>query len=71
MSSPESTFRSLQSIQATVHSTAKGRTKIHKKLEKKKQVDGTFKIYEDGRKSVRSLSGLQLGQDVMFLKQVK
>uniref|UniRef100_A0A8C7M1K6 USH1 protein network component sans n=1 Tax=Oncorhynchus kisutch TaxID=8019 RepID=A0A8C7M1K6_ONCKI len=55
--------------QATVHSTAKGRTKIHKKLEKKKQVDGTFKIYEDGRKSVRSLSGLQLGQDVMFLKQ--
>ncbi|KAM9411247.1 pre-mRNA splicing regulator USH1G-like [Salvelinus alpinus] len=55
--------------QATVHSTTKGRTKIHKKLEKKKQVDGTFKIYEDGRKSVRSLSGLQLGQDVMFLKQ--
>uniref|UniRef100_A0A674AIJ6 USH1 protein network component sans n=1 Tax=Salmo trutta TaxID=8032 RepID=A0A674AIJ6_SALTR len=55
--------------QATVHSTAKGRTKIYKKLEKKKQVDGTFKIYEDGRKSVRSLSGLQLGQDVMFLKQ--
>lgn len=28
-----------------------------------------FKIYEDGRKSVRSLSGLQLGNDVMFLKQ--
>ncbi|XP_010897802.2 Usher syndrome type-1G protein homolog [Esox lucius] len=55
--------------QATLHSTAKGRTKIQKKLEKKKQVDGTFKIYEDGRKSVRSLSGLQLGQDVMFLKQ--
>ncbi|XP_070981660.1 pre-mRNA splicing regulator USH1G-like [Oncorhynchus clarkii lewisi] len=55
--------------QATLHSTAKGRTKIKKKLEKKKQVDGTFKIYEDGRKSVRSLSGLQLGQDVMFLKQ--
>lgn len=38
-------------------------------MEKKKQVDGTFKIYEDGRKSVRSLSGLQLGNDVMFLKQ--
>uniref|UniRef100_A0A4W5QZF2 USH1 protein network component sans n=1 Tax=Hucho hucho TaxID=62062 RepID=A0A4W5QZF2_9TELE len=55
--------------QATLHSTAMGRTKIQKKLEKKKQVDGTFKIYEDGRKSVRSLSGLQLGQDVMFLKQ--
>lgn len=32
-------------------------------------MDGTFKIYEDGRKSVRSLSGLQLGNDVMFLKQ--
>ncbi|XP_034050355.1 Usher syndrome type-1G protein homolog [Thalassophryne amazonica] len=55
--------------QATLHSTAKGKTKIQKKLEKKKQVDGTFKIYEDGRKSVRSLSGLQLGNDVMFLKQ--
>ncbi|KAM9337016.1 pre-mRNA splicing regulator USH1G [Symphorus nematophorus] len=55
--------------QATLHSTAKGKAKIQKKLEKKKQVDGTFKIYEDGRKSVRSLSGLQLGSDVMFLKQ--
>ena len=32
-------------------------------------MDGTFKIYEDGRKSVRSLSGLQMGNDVMFLKQ--
>lgn len=55
--------------QATLHSTAKGKAKIQKKLEKKKQADGTFKIYEDGRKSVRSLSGLQLGNDVMFLKQ--
>ncbi|XP_058476985.1 pre-mRNA splicing regulator USH1G-like [Solea solea] len=55
--------------QATLHSTAKGKAKIQKKLEKKKQVDGTFKIYEEGRKSVRSLSGLQLGNDVMFLKQ--
>ncbi|KAM4524059.1 pre-mRNA splicing regulator USH1G-like isoform 1-T2 [Odontesthes bonariensis] len=55
--------------QATLHSTAKGKAKIQKKLEKKKQFDGTFKIYEDGRKSVRSLSGLQLGNDVMFLKQ--
>lgn len=55
--------------QATLHSTAKGKAKIQKKLEKKKQVDGTFKIYEDGRKSVRSLSGLQLSTDVMFLKQ--
>uniref|UniRef100_A0A672MGX1 USH1 protein network component sans n=1 Tax=Sinocyclocheilus grahami TaxID=75366 RepID=A0A672MGX1_SINGR len=35
----------------------------------KKQGDGTFKISEDGRRSVRSLSGLQLGNDVMFLKQ--
>lgn len=52
-----------------MHSTAKGKAKLQKKLEKKKQVDGTFKIYEDGRKSVRSLSGLQLGNDVMFLKQ--
>lgn len=55
--------------QATLHSTSKGKAKIQKKLEKKKQVDGTFKIYEDGRKSVRSLSGLQLSNDVMFLKQ--
>uniref|UniRef100_A0A8C6NCD4 Uncharacterized protein n=1 Tax=Melopsittacus undulatus TaxID=13146 RepID=A0A8C6NCD4_MELUD len=38
----------------------KGKTKIQKKLEKKKQVDGTFKIYEDGRKSVRSLSDMFL-----------
>uniref|UniRef100_A0A8C4TMD2 USH1 protein network component sans n=1 Tax=Erpetoichthys calabaricus TaxID=27687 RepID=A0A8C4TMD2_ERPCA len=52
--------------QATLHATAKGKTKIQKRLERKKQVDGTFKIYEDGRKSVRSLSGLQLGNDVMF-----
>ncbi|CAL8261300.1 unnamed protein product [Arctogadus glacialis] len=55
--------------QATLHSTAKGKAKIQKKLEKKKQGDGTFKIYEDGRKSVRSLAGLQMGSDVMFLKQ--
>ncbi|TNM97202.1 hypothetical protein fugu_015358 [Takifugu bimaculatus] len=55
--------------QATLHATNRGKTKIQRKLEKKKQGDGTFKIYEDGRKSVRSLSGLQLGNDVMFLKQ--
>ncbi|XP_061564012.1 pre-mRNA splicing regulator USH1G isoform X2 [Cololabis saira] len=55
--------------QATLHSSAKGKAKIQKKLEKKKQVDGTFKISEDGRKSARSLSGLQLGSDVMFLRQ--
>ncbi|KAG5279519.1 hypothetical protein AALO_G00078650 [Alosa alosa] len=55
--------------QATLHATTRGKTKIQKKLEKKKQGDGTFKIYEDSRKSVRSLSGLQLGNDVMFLKQ--
>ncbi|KAF6739361.1 Usher syndrome type-1G-like protein [Oryzias melastigma] len=55
--------------QATLHSTAKGKAKIQKKLDKRKQGDGTFKIYEDGRKSVRSLSGLQLSNDVMFLKQ--
>ncbi|KAM6957330.1 pre-mRNA splicing regulator USH1G [Aplochiton taeniatus] len=55
--------------QATLHATSRGKTKIQKRLEKRKQGDGTFKIYEDGRKSVRSLSGLQLGNDVMFLKQ--
>ncbi|XP_055510046.1 pre-mRNA splicing regulator USH1G [Leucoraja erinacea] len=55
--------------QATLNATTKGKTKIQKKLERKKQVDGSFKIYEDGRKSVRSLSGLQLSNDVMFVKQ--
>ncbi|KAK3529350.1 hypothetical protein QTP70_029332 [Hemibagrus guttatus] len=55
--------------QVTLNSTAKGRKKIPKYLEKSKQADGTFKISEDGRKSVRSLSGLQLGNDVMFVKQ--
>ncbi|XP_051888674.1 pre-mRNA splicing regulator USH1G [Pristis pectinata] len=55
--------------QATLTATTKGKTKIQKKLERKKQVDGSFKIYEDGRKSVRSLSGLQLNNDVMFVKQ--
>lgn len=57
------------SLQATLQSTTRGRTKIQRRLEKKKQGDGTFKISEDGRRSVRSLSGLQLGNDVMFLKQ--
>lgn len=54
-----------------MNSITKGRTKIPKCLEKKKkkQTSDTFKISEDGRKSVRSLSGLQLGNDVMFLKQ--
>ncbi|XP_038634224.1 Usher syndrome type-1G protein homolog [Scyliorhinus canicula] len=55
--------------QATLNATTKGKTKIQKKLEKKKQTEGTFKIYEDGRKSVRSLSGLQLSNEVMFVKQ--
>ncbi|XP_056466285.1 pre-mRNA splicing regulator USH1G-like [Gadus chalcogrammus] len=55
--------------QATLHATGRGKTKIQKKLEKRRQVEGTFKIYEDGRKSVRSLTGLQLGNDVMFVKQ--
>ncbi|XP_051570353.1 pre-mRNA splicing regulator USH1G-like isoform X1 [Myxocyprinus asiaticus] len=63
------TATSVPYSQATLHATARGKTKIQKKLDKKKQGDGTFKIYEDGRKSVRSLSGLQLGNDVMFLKQ--
>ncbi|XP_025135261.3 Usher syndrome type-1G protein isoform X1 [Bubalus bubalis] len=57
--------------QATLHGTAKaGKTKIQRKLERRKQGgEGTFKISEDGRKSVRSLSGLQLGSDVMFVRQ--
>ncbi|KAK0141614.1 Usher syndrome type-1G [Merluccius polli] len=55
--------------QATLHATSRGKTKIQKRLEKRRQGEGSFKIYEDGRKSVRSLSGLQLGNDVMFVKQ--
>ncbi|MCI4384627.1 hypothetical protein PGIGA_G00041020 [Pangasianodon gigas] len=60
---------SISYTQATLNSTANVRKKIPKCLEKKKQADHTFKISEDGRKSVRSLSGLQLGNNVMFLKQ--
>ncbi|XP_011360207.1 Usher syndrome type-1G protein isoform X2 [Pteropus vampyrus] len=56
--------------QATLHGTSRGKTKIQRKLERRKQGgEGTFKISEDGRKSVRSLSGLQLGSDVMFVRQ--
>ncbi|KAM3864329.1 pre-mRNA splicing regulator USH1G [Diretmus argenteus] len=55
--------------QVGLHATTRGKTKIQKRLERRKQGEGTFKIYEDGRKSVRSLSGLQLGNDVMFVKQ--
>ncbi|XP_078719115.1 pre-mRNA splicing regulator USH1G [Lampetra fluviatilis] len=51
------------------NATAKGKTRMQKKVEKKKQLDGQFKIYADGRKSVRSLSGLQLGNEVMIVKQ--
>ncbi|XP_010629053.1 Usher syndrome type-1G protein [Fukomys damarensis] len=59
----------LRYSQATLHGTARGKTKIQKKLERRKQgVEGTFKVSEDGRKSVRSLSGLQLGSDVMFVR---
>ncbi|KAJ3601524.1 hypothetical protein NHX12_032492 [Muraenolepis orangiensis] len=54
--------------QATLHATTRGKAKIQRKLEKRRQGEGTFKISEDGRRSVRSLSGLQLGSDVMFLR---
>ncbi|XP_066522259.1 pre-mRNA splicing regulator USH1G-like [Hoplias malabaricus] len=63
-----STINSSITYTQGLNSTSKGRRKIQKRLEKKKQSDGTFKISEDGRKSIRSLSGLQLGNDVMFLK---
>uniref|UniRef100_A0A672QKN2 USH1 protein network component sans n=1 Tax=Sinocyclocheilus grahami TaxID=75366 RepID=A0A672QKN2_SINGR len=63
------TLDSMTYSQATLQSTTRGRTKIQRRLEKKKQGDGTFKISEDGRRSIRSLSGLQLGNDIMFLKQ--
>ncbi|XP_062859574.1 pre-mRNA splicing regulator USH1G [Trichomycterus rosablanca] len=60
---------SITYTQAMLNSTSKSRTKIQKHLEKKKPSDSTFKISEGGRRSVRSLSGLQMGNDVMFLKQ--
>ncbi|XP_076855907.1 pre-mRNA splicing regulator USH1G isoform X2 [Brachyhypopomus gauderio] len=57
------------SRQATLHFTVRAKTMIRKHLERKKQGDSTFRISEDGRRSVRSLSGLQLGSDVLFLRQ--
>uniref|UniRef100_A0AAZ3SAY9 Uncharacterized protein n=1 Tax=Oncorhynchus tshawytscha TaxID=74940 RepID=A0AAZ3SAY9_ONCTS len=51
-SSPCQTLCCSLSLQATLHATTRGKTKIQKRLEKRKQGDGTFKIYEDGRKSV-------------------
>ncbi|KAM5135226.1 pre-mRNA splicing regulator USH1G isoform 1-T1 [Mantella aurantiaca] len=65
---PSATFLATMPYSHTA-GTTKGKSKMQKKLEKRKQNDGTFKIYEDGRKSVRSLCGLQLGNDVMFVKQ--
>ncbi|XP_055085660.1 pre-mRNA splicing regulator USH1G-like [Periophthalmus magnuspinnatus] len=56
--------------QATLQST-KGKARLQKKLERRRQDTGgggAFKVSEDGRKSVRSLSGLTLGSDVMLLK---
>uniref|UniRef100_H3CWN5 USH1 protein network component sans n=1 Tax=Tetraodon nigroviridis TaxID=99883 RepID=H3CWN5_TETNG len=43
------------SRRATLHATNKGKTKIQRKLEKKKQGDGTFKIYEDGNRGRRNV----------------
>ncbi|KAJ0016307.1 hypothetical protein NQD34_014597 [Periophthalmus magnuspinnatus] len=57
--------------QATLQST-KGKARLQKKVERRRQDTGggggAFKVSEDGRKSVRSLSGLTLGSDVMLLK---
>uniref|UniRef100_A0A4W4F7F3 SAM domain-containing protein n=1 Tax=Electrophorus electricus TaxID=8005 RepID=A0A4W4F7F3_ELEEL len=60
---------SSRQVHATLHFTAKAKTMIQKCLERKTQGDSTFKISEDGRKTVHSLSGLQLGSDVLFLRQ--
>ncbi|XP_072414254.1 pre-mRNA splicing regulator USH1G-like [Chiloscyllium punctatum] len=49
--------------------TAKGgKSKMQRRLERRKQADGTFKVSEDGRRSVRSLSGLQLSSEVMSVR---
>ncbi|KAL7856528.1 hypothetical protein SRHO_G00154270 [Serrasalmus rhombeus] len=60
-----STINSSITYTQGLHSTAKGRTKIQKRLEKKKQSDGTFKISEDGRKSAweRSYSRRNYGSE--------
>lgn len=55
--------------QTMLQSTAKGKAKLQRKLEQRRQDGGVFKVSEDGRRSVRSLSGLTLGNDVLFLKQ--
>lgn len=57
------------SLQTMLQSTAKGKAKLQRKLEQRRQDGGVFKVSEDGRRSVRSLSGLTLGNDVLFLKQ--
>ncbi|KAJ0060716.1 hypothetical protein NL108_017755 [Boleophthalmus pectinirostris] len=57
--------------QATLQST-RGKARLQRKVERRRQDGGggggAFKVSEDGRKSVRSLSGLTLGNDVMLLK---
>lgn len=53
--------------QATLQST-KGRAQLQRKVNKRRQDYGAFKVSEDGRRSVRSLSGLTLGNDVLFLR---
>uniref|UniRef100_A0A8C4R2T7 Usher syndrome 1Ga (autosomal recessive) n=1 Tax=Eptatretus burgeri TaxID=7764 RepID=A0A8C4R2T7_EPTBU len=47
----------------------RGKAKIQRRADRKKhELDEQFKIYEDGRKSVRSLSGLRLSSEVMFMR---
>ncbi|KAK7880125.1 hypothetical protein WMY93_033209 [Mugilogobius chulae] len=46
---------------------SRGRAGLQRKAERRRQDEG-FRVSEDGRRSVRSLSGLRLGNDVMFLR---
>uniref|UniRef100_G3TV82 USH1 protein network component sans n=1 Tax=Loxodonta africana TaxID=9785 RepID=G3TV82_LOXAF len=50
--------------QATLHGTARGKTKIQRKLERRKQGgEGTFKISEDGRKGRSPLRDMFLSDE--------
>uniref|UniRef100_A0A6I8N9M8 USH1 protein network component sans n=2 Tax=Ornithorhynchus anatinus TaxID=9258 RepID=A0A6I8N9M8_ORNAN len=55
--------------QATLHGPPRGKAQGPRRLVRRRPApEGTFKVSEGGRKSVRSLSGLQLGSDVMFVR---
>ncbi|XP_038597873.1 Usher syndrome type-1G protein [Tachyglossus aculeatus] len=55
--------------QATLHGPPRAKALGPRRLARRRPApEGTFKVSEGGRRSVRSLSGLQLGSDVMFMR---